>query len=128
MTERSQFDIDLAFGQARESAFYEAVTNARVECKSDQKARITGNLAIEIAQGSQRKPSGIAVSNAAWWAIEYDDDFWLTMRRSRLLDITRAVYKDNGSIIGGDNKNELVLVPILTVINWGQMVGMRNAA
>lgn len=128
MTDRAQFDVDLAFGQARESAFYDAVTLAKVECKSDQKARFTGNVAIEIAQGDPKKPSGIAVSTAPWWALEYDDDCWLVIRRSRLLDITRAVYKANGSIIGGDNKNELVLVPLHALVNWSQRVEMREAA
>lgn len=128
MTDRSQFDVDLAFGQSRESAFYEAVTKAKVECKSDQKARFTGNVAIEIAQGNPKKPSGIAVSTAPWWAVEYEDDCWLVIRRSKLLDITRAVYKANGSIIGGDNTNELVLVPLHTLITWCQRVGVSEAA
>lgn len=114
---RSGWDKDLAFGESRETAFVQALRDAHVECKSDQKARSTGNVAIEIRQGSTErsngKLSGLSVSTARWWCIEYMDDCWLVVRTSLLKLATRLVYDEAGSVMGGDgNRFELVLVPI----------------
>lgn len=108
----------MAFGEAKESAFVEAIRDAHVECKADQKSRVTGNVAIEIRQGSPEKgkgrPSGLSVTKARWWAIEYQDDCWLVVRTSLLKLVTRRVYDEAGSVMGGDgNRFELVLVPVL---------------
>ena len=118
---RSGWDKDLAFGEARESAFVEALRDAHVECKSDQKARSTGNVAIEIRQGDTErgkgKFSGLSVSTARWWCIEYADDCWLVVRTSLLKLVARRVYDEAGSVMGGDgNKFELVLVPLTMLV------------
>lgn len=113
---REGFDLDLHFGEARETAFVDALTDCHVECKSDQKARSTGNVAIEIRQGhpvkGRGRNSGLSVTVAKWWAIEYDDDAWLVIRTSTLKAVTKMAWKQNGSILGGDNHNEIVLVPV----------------
>lgn len=113
---RPQFDLDLAFGEARETAFVKAVAAATVECKSDQKLRSTGNLFVEIRQGNPKKgygrKSGIQASLAKWWAVEYDDDCWLVVRTPLLYQLTLRAYKERGSVMGGDNHNEGVLVPV----------------
>lgn len=113
---RSGFDVDLAFGEARESAFVSAIMAAHVECKSDQKAKKTGNVAIEIRQGSveagKGRRSGIGVTTSRWWAIEVEDDRWVLIRTSLLKEIVLDVFAQRGSVMGGDgNRFELVLVP-----------------
>ena len=114
---RSGFDADLVFGEARESAFVEAVRKARVKMKSDQKARSTGNVFIEIRQGSpikgEGRPSGISVTEAEWWCIEYEDDCWLTVRTSLLKALVGRAKALRGTKMAGDrNRFEGVLVPV----------------
>lgn len=114
---RSGFDVDLSFGKSRESAFYEAITDAHVECKSDQKARVTGNVFFEIRQGSadkgEGKLSGIMVTEAKWWAVEYADDCWLTVRTSLAKMLVSRAIERFGTRMGGDrNRYEGVLVPV----------------
>lgn len=108
---REGFDKDLAFGESRESAFVEAITRARVEIKSDQKARVTGNVFIEYRQ--KGRPSGISTSVAEWWAIEVDDDAWFVIRTSRLRALARRALETGRRSHGGDgNQYEGALVPV----------------
>ena len=118
---RKGFDFDLAEGEARESAFVEAVRQARVEHKRDWKYESTGNVAVEIRQGSPLKgegtPSGISICNAQWWAVEFAEDRWLVVRVSKLREIVKEQYEQAGSIMGGDfNRYENVLVPMSRLI------------
>ena len=108
---REGFDLDLAFGEARESAFVAALRDCRVECKSDQKARISGHVFIEYKQHG--RPSGIATTVARWYSIEVDDDKWVTLRTSELKALCEAAIKAGKSVSGGDNKAYLgALVPV----------------
>lgn len=114
---RSGFDKDLAFGESKESVFVKALQSVRVECKADQKCRKSSNIAIEIRQGSnvrgKGKPSGLSVTDAEWWAIEYADDCWIFLRTSKLKTIARACMQNRGTVMGGDdNRFELILIPI----------------
>lgn len=114
---RQGFDVDLAFGEARETAFVAALTDCHVECKSDQKCRVTGNVAIEIRQGStdlgKGRPSGLSVSTASYWAIEYEDDAWIVIRKALLKAKTEFAYRDGRRrMVGDGNRYECVLVPI----------------
>lgn len=114
---RSGFDLDLAFGESRESAFQKAISRAHVECKSDQACRRTGNVAIEVRQGSTERgkgrPSGISVTTAAWWSIEYADDCWLTIRTSILKILVRHALDVCGTEMVGDGRRfECVLLPL----------------
>lgn len=97
---REGFDLDLAFGEARESAFVEALQDCHVECKSDQKARVTGRVAIEYEQ--RGRPSGISTTSARFYAIEVEDDQWIVIRTSLLKALTRAAIADNRSALVGD--------------------------
>lgn len=113
---RQGWDRDLKFGEARESAFVAALTDCHVECKSDQKARITGNVAIEIRQGSTTKgtgrSSGISITTSRWWAIEYEDDCWMVVRTSLLKAKVDAAIRKGWVVMCGDgNRYECALVP-----------------
>jgi len=114
---RAGFDVDLRHGEAREAAFVSAISRAFVECKSDAKARSTGNVFVEIRQGASDKgrgrPSGLSISEASWYAIEYEDDCWLVVRTSLLKSLTRRAKAERGTVMGGDfNRFEGVLVPV----------------
>lgn len=113
---RQGFDLDLQFGEARETAFVNALTNCYVECKSDQKVRVTGNVFIETHQRPRAgdwRPSGINVSTSEWWAIEYADDSWIVIRRSLLKQMANRAPKRNG---GDDNRYRGRLVPVKWLI------------
>lgn len=113
MTYRPEFDIDLLFGQEREVTFAEALMirgGHRLELKSDQAARATGNVFVEFRQ--RTGPSGISTSTADWWTIELDDNVFVTMKRERLHALSRQAYRLKGSVTGGDNENVGVLVPV----------------
>lgn len=110
---RAGFDIDLRHGQSREDAFARVLGEARVEIKSDAIARRTGNLFVEYRQ--KGRPSGIAVTEADYWAFEYDDDCWLVVPTDRLLEVARDIYANRPDLrrSGGDfNRYDGVLVPI----------------
>ena len=90
---------------------------ATVEVKSDAIARRTGNLFIEYRQ--KGRPSGISVTEADYWAFEYDDDCWLVVPTDRLREVARGIYANHPERRrrGGDfNQYEGVLVPIHQLI------------
>lgn len=108
---REGFDIDLRHGEAREDAFVHVFLKARVEHKSDDKCRKTGNLFVEFRQ--KGRPSGIQTTTADWWAFEYDRDCWLIVPTERLKAVARQAYKEGRIARGGDYNNyEGILVPI----------------
>jgi hypothetical protein len=65
--DRAKFDLDLSAGESWEDAFLGLIGNSKVECKLDRKAKETGNVFIEYEY--RGRPSGLAVTEAEWWAI-----------------------------------------------------------
>ncbi len=120
MTEK--FDIDLLEGKAVEDAFAHVLCHATVEVKSDRicirgRNGGTGRICIEYQQRAtpgkdDGRPSGIAVSKARWWAIEYDENCWIVMPRERVADLARRAWAKALRADTGDNGNRSVLVPI----------------
>jgi len=112
------FDIDLSEGKARESSLASILCerSTKVEVKSDKKCRHTGNLFIEFEQPSG--PSGIATTEAGWWAFEFLDDCWLALPTQRVKELARRAYREGRIRQGGDYNNYRgVLVPIAWVLN-----------
>lgn len=109
---RSGFDIDLLEGKAREDAFAYVILKARIEHKCDEKCRVTGNIFIEYRQ--KGRPSGISVTTADWWAIEYDENCWILIPTKRLKALARRVAADvKRRVKGGDNNQyDGILIPI----------------
>jgi len=108
---RSGFDMDLAHGEARETAFVKALTQCTVEHKCDDWAPSTGNVAIEISQ--KGRPSGIMVTTAQWWALEVQDDTWIVVRTSVLKSaVQEAKVRGFVKMAGDFQKYENVLVPV----------------
>ena len=113
---RAGFDLDLLHGEAKEGALAYALTKARVEVKADAKCRETGNLAVEYEtryRDGSKKPSGISVTEAEWWAFEIEDDTWLLLETVRLKDFARrAIEAGRHKWAGDDNRFHLALVPL----------------
>lgn len=116
MASKEAFDISLAYGGIREQAFANILFKATVECKSDRICRRTGNVFIEYKQ--RGRPSGIAVTEAEFWAIEFDSDCWIVIPVDRLKAVCRWFYKQHPELrrSGGDNENEGVLIPLSELI------------
>ena len=111
----SDFRYDLQVGNIGEKQLSEILANQKIEVKRDSWIYKSGNVAIEYE--SRGKPSGIAKSQADWWAIifsgDYEDDFILLIKSSRLKQIARKYYKE-GKIkaMGDNNTSKAVLIPI----------------
>jgi hypothetical protein len=110
---RAGFDIDLRYGQLREGRLAQilAALGPLIEVKSDTKARSTGNLFLEYRQ--KGRPSGLAKTEAQWWAFEIDEDVWLIVPFRRLRAAAARAYRLGRTARGGDfNNYDGVLVPI----------------
>lgn len=119
---RSAFDIDLRAGEAREDAFVHVFLQSRVEHKRDKRCTEwtngkcpTGNVCIEFQQSDGnggKKDSGIAVSKADYWAIEFRFDNWMLVPTERVRELARRAWRQKLTKPTGDNGNVSALVPI----------------
>lgn len=113
---RYGFDIDLAQGVAREDAFAKVVMRSLVEHKRDWKAQSTHNIAVEYKQKGppnfEERLSGIAITRAAWWAVEYASDCWLLLPVDRVKELANRAVREKRTKWGGDDNNYLfALIP-----------------
>lgn len=116
MTYKPGFDIDLRYGEAREDAFVHVLLRSKVEVKSDRKARETGNVAVEYEQvgtDGQARPSGIATTEADWYAVEYDAGRWQLIETAQLKELARrAIRANRHKWIGDNDEHHNALVPL----------------
>ena len=115
MSNTNKFDIDLSWGQMFEKKLEDILRNKKIEVKTERDIwKVSGNIAIEY-QYKGRK-SGIAVTQAEWWAhiLQDNEDIKciLLMPTEELKRVARKHLLDK-KVIGGDNNNsKMVLVPI----------------
>ena len=121
----NKFDIDLSWGQMFEKKLEDILRNKKIEVKTERDIwKVSGNIAIEY-QYKGRK-SGIAVTQAEWWAhiLQDNEDIKciLLMPTEELKRVARKHLLDK-KVIGGDNNNsKMVLVPIQELMK-GDMHG-----
>lgn len=114
----AKWDIDLKLGLEREDAFAKVMKHGKVEHKRDVGCVSTGNLYVEFEQlraDGEWHPSGIAASEADYWAFEFFERRWLLIPLEDLKEAARWVYKKYPAMVvrGGDGKKTRgVLVPI----------------
>lgn len=106
-----KFDIDLARGQVGEALVEEILQGGyKIECKRDFMACDTGNVVIEFE--SRKKPSGIAVTTADWWAFilagKMKDDVVVMVKTSKLKEY--ITDKKPKWVCGGDGKTSRMYV------------------
>jgi hypothetical protein len=111
----NKFDIDLSWGQMFEKKLEDILRNKKIEVKTERDIwKVSGNIAIEY-QYKGRK-SGIAVTQAEWWAhiLQDNEDIKciILMPTEELKKVAKKHFQDK-KVIGGDNNNsKMVLVPI----------------
>ena len=111
---RAGFDVDLLIGQAAEGNLAELLkagvdTPVTLEVKSDQGAWRTGNVYVEYEY--RGKPSGIATSEADYWAFECDGTYFI-VTKSRLQSLVDVAIREGRYAKGGDHGWSLgALVP-----------------
>lgn len=109
---RSGFKEDLKIGARAEGTLARILRKegGDVEVKSDQRARITHNIYVEFSY--KGNPSGIAKSQAHWWAYEIDGRFFL-MRIEDLQKLVERAKLEGKVRRGGDyNLTEGALIPV----------------
>jgi hypothetical protein len=117
----SKFDIDLRRGEAAEEALVHVFLRSRVEVKADEQAMFTGNVFVEVEQPDRetgRKPSGIAITRADWWAFEIvGADRWFIVKTEHLKNLVERASAGRGFVMGGDKKlYKGVLIPLSWLI------------
>lgn len=113
------FKLDLPKGEESERtiAFLLYMADGDlIEAKRDFKVSDTGNVAIEYE--FRGKPSGIAKTKAAWWAIllngnKYNGEVIVLIRTARLKELARAYKRTARDVSGGDNgEARMILFPV----------------
>lgn len=115
----NDFKYDLKVGQVGEQLLNSILSTKTIEVKRDSWIYKSGNIAIEYE--SRGKPSGIAKSQADYWAIifsgDYKDEVVLLIKQNRLKEITRHYYrKGNIKSMGDNNSSKAVLIPITEIL------------
>jgi hypothetical protein len=114
----SKWDACLLDGQASEDAFVHAICWSRFEVKADHMAERTGNHAVEFERrrlDGTTEPSGIAVTKAQWWAVEYrrNQRRWLVVWVPELRKLASRARREGRVRWGGDgDRSHLALVPL----------------
>lgn len=111
----NDFRYDLKVGQIGEKLLSDILLNKKIEVKRDSWIYKSGNIAIEYE--SRGKPSGIAKSEAGYWAIifsgGYEDEIIIIIKENRLKKICREFYKKgNIKSMGDNNTSKSILIPI----------------
>ena len=117
----NDFKYDLKVGQIGEQLLNDIFALKTIEVKRDSWIYKSGNIAIEYE--SRNKPSGIAKSEADYWAIifsgDYKDEIILIIKANRLKEICRTYYKKgNIKAMGDNNTSKAILIPIKEILKW----------
>ena len=121
LKELKKFDIDLGFGVKYEKSLANILKMGKVEVKTERdKWFNTRNIAIELSYYG--KKSGLAVTEADWWAqiLTLDKEIRgvILLPVKRLKEIVKSsVKKGSGRIVmgGDDEASEMALIPLKDV-------------
>jgi len=120
MEYNNDFKFDLSRGKIGEEHLAKILEDKTLEVKTDSWIGRTQNIAVEYE--SRGKPSGIATTEADYWAFvfdgRYNKEVILIMDTERLRKIARDYYT-RGSIkkMGDNNTSIAVLIPLCELIS-----------
>lgn len=110
MNHRSDFDLDLKFGELGEELVRRILTgDVTVEVKTDRMVHLTGNFAIEFE--SRGRPSGLSVTKADYWALVCADTGTITLVKTDELRKLCSVQSVRIVLGGDNNSSRLYLLP-----------------
>lgn len=110
MDYNSDFAYDLAIGQGEEVWLGDLLRGAKIEVKRDFKSSKTGNIFVEYE--CRGKPSGIATTEADYWAFILNGERVVILPTEFLKDLCRYYYEEQKVAKGGDNNASMgVLIP-----------------
>lgn len=116
---RAGWDLDFRWGKESENKLREIFggEGITIEVKRDSQALRTGNIFIEVSHltydKNYEKPSGISVSEADVWAIEWREDRWMFLPREHLMEYVNRAKKEGRMKWGGDyNRSYGALIPL----------------
>ena len=116
----NKFDIQLREAQKCENELGQRLLGAKIELKTEQHLwEKTGNIAIEYE--CRGKPSGIAVTEAQFWAHELRREnqtvVYIMTEVEALKRVCRKYYQEGKIISGGDdNASRLILIPLQEIL------------
>tara|TARA_R110001632_G_scaffold41428_3_gene104060 strand:+ start:1469 stop:1813 length:345 start_codon:yes stop_codon:yes gene_type:complete len=107
----SDFRHDLEVGQVAERELGEIFEGKKVEVKNDLRALDTGNVYVEYE--SRGKASGIATSEAEWYAFKLSDTQIRLIKTKHLKELCRGYVNTERDKKGGDsNTSKGILLPL----------------
>ena len=121
MEYNNNFEYDLKVGEMYERELGNILEGKRIEVKTDFLAFKTGNVFIEYE--SRGKPSGIAKTEAEWYAvIILDEDKMINniilIPTERLKEIARRKLFTKWDVLGGDNNTSKgILIKISELVD-----------
>ena len=120
MEYNNDFKFDLSRGKIGEEHLAKILEDKTLEVKTDSWIARTQNIAVEYE--SRGKPSGIATTEADYWAFVFDGGYnkevILIMDTERLKKIARDYYARGSTKKMGDNNTSVaVLIPLCELIS-----------
>jgi hypothetical protein len=115
MAKNSKFDLDFRHGVEGEGMLFDLIKNGKVEVKRDRESHRTGNVAVEIS--CRGEPSGIAVTEAEWWAFVLDNEIGtphaiVIVPLWHLKYLAKRCAREGKLVMGGDDKaSKMILIP-----------------
>ena len=106
--ERKGWDLDLMDGERAEQHVSDLLKH-RVEVKFDEKQHETGRIFLEYAQ--RGVPSGITVTQAAWWATVLVDGTVVLVTTQKMRALGARAWKEGRTKGGEGDRQSGVLVP-----------------
>ena len=121
-----KFSKDLKFGQENEAKIAEIFEGSELEVKTERDMWAnTGNIAIEVARGSAKNPTGLTLSKSDNWiqALSFKDEIvgFLGFPTKKLLSFVRWLYKTKKVRLvpmGDGLKTFGILIPLDKLFNW----------
>ena len=122
-----KFDIDLKYGQKREQRIKEMIEEGTVEVKTERNWWYkTGNIAVEYE--SFGKPSGIAATEAKYWAhvlANGDEEHCILWFRTEKLKQLVKKFEYNTKAVGDFKKSKAYIIPIMDLFKLQEKTNGR---
>lgn len=105
MEYNSDFRYDLKVGQGAENFLGQLLEGNTLEVKMDKRAHQTGLIFVEFE--SRGKPSGIATSEADYWAYVIEGKGAVIVSKETMRKKVRQAIRIRGKLKGGDSNTSL---------------------